>query len=94
MPPLFPRLREGDDEVEALSVEIVVKNMKVRCCVAYGCQENDLVDRKDAFWTYLDEEVALADPNESGFVLQFDGILWAFSQMAKCFKSFWNSTLT
>ena len=55
--------------------------MKVRCCVAYGCQENDLVDRKDAFWTYLDEEVALADQSESGFVLQFDGNLWAGSHI-------------
>ena len=33
-------LREGNDDVEALSIEIVVKDMKVRCVVAYGCQEN------------------------------------------------------
>ena len=55
--------------------------MKIRCCVAYGCQENDTLDRKDAFWTYLDEEVDLAEQNETGFVLQFDGNLWAGSQM-------------
>ena len=74
-------VREGDDDVEALSVEIIFKNMKIRCCVAYGCQENDTLDRKDAFWTYLDEEVDLAEQNETGFVLQFDGNLWAGSQM-------------
>ena len=27
-------LREGDDYVEALSVEICVKSMKIRCCIA------------------------------------------------------------
>ena len=74
-------LREGNDEVEALSVEIFVRNMKIRCCVAYGCQENDKVERKEAFWTYLDEEVILADNSESGFVLHFDGNLWAGNEV-------------
>jgi hypothetical protein len=36
-------VREGDDTVEALSVEISVNEMRIRCCVAYGCQENDLL---------------------------------------------------
>ena len=36
-------LREGEDDVEALSVEISAKEMKIRCCVAYGCQENELL---------------------------------------------------
>ena len=29
-------VREGDDQVETLSVDIFVENMKIRCCVAYG----------------------------------------------------------
>ena len=70
-------VREGDDQVEALSVDIYLKNIKIRCCVAYGCQETDLVARKDAFWSYLDREVVLADETESGFILHFDGNLWA-----------------
>ena len=45
--------------------------------MAYGCQETDLVERKDAFWSYLDQEVSLADQSESGFILHFDGNLWA-----------------
>ena len=45
-------VREGDDQVEALSVEINLKCLKIRCCIAYGCQENDLVERKDAFWLF------------------------------------------
>ena len=28
-----------------LSVEITLKNMKIRCCTAYGCQENEKVER-------------------------------------------------
>ena len=38
-------VREGNDEVEALSVVISVKEMKIRCCVAYGPQETDLLER-------------------------------------------------
>ena len=37
---------EGEDEVEALSVDIFVQNMKIRCCVAYGCQENEENEKK------------------------------------------------
>ena len=70
-------VREGNDQAEALSVEIVVKNLKIRCCMAYGCQESDLNERKAAFWKYLDEEVVLASDSGSGFVLHFDGNLWA-----------------
>ena len=70
-------MREGDDLVEALSISISIKNMSIRCCVAYGCQENDLTERKEAFWRYLDEDVLMASNSGSGFILQFDGNLWA-----------------
>ena len=62
-------MREGDDYVEALSVEIYLRNMKIRCCIGYGCQENDSVDRKQAFWTYLDEDVIQANDSGSSFIL-------------------------
>ena len=35
-------VQEGEDDVEALLVNIFVKNMQVRCCIAYGCQESEL----------------------------------------------------
>ena len=70
-------MREGNDEVEALSVEIFVKDMSIICCVAYGCQESDLIERKEAFWTFLEEEVMEADNTETGFILHMDGNLWA-----------------
>ena len=70
-------VREGNDQVEALSVEIFLRNMKIRCCVAYGCQENEKTERKEAFWTNIDEEVKFANNSGSGFALHFDGNLWA-----------------
>ena len=72
-------VREGINGVEALSVDIFLKRMKIRCCAAYGPQENDLVDKKDAFWKYLDEDVIAAKDAGAGFILQFDGNLWAGS---------------
>ena len=68
---------EGADNVEAISINIFLKNMKIRCCTAYGPQENDNVDKKDAFWEHLDREVFEAENTGSGFLLQFDGNLWA-----------------
>ena len=70
-------VREGEEQVEALSVEIFVKTMKIRCCVAYGCQETDSIVKKEAFWQYLDEEVIFATNSGSGLIFQFDGNLWA-----------------
>ena len=78
LPELYPVwVREGEDSVEALSVNIFVKKLKIRCCVAYGCQENDVNDKKEAFWKYMEEEVNEATNSESGLILQFDGNLWA-----------------
>ena len=70
-------VRQGNDKVESLSVDIFLKNKKIRCCIAYGCQENDNIERKEAFWNYLSEEVSIADQEEAGFILHFDGNLWA-----------------
>ena len=60
-------VREGDDEVEALSIDIFVQSMKIRYVAAYGCQESDSLDRKLAFWNYLEEEVNQA--KDTGGVL-------------------------
>ena len=55
--------------------------MKIRCCVAYGFQESEKVENKENFWKYLDEEVYFAAIANAGFVLQFDGNLWAGSDI-------------
>ena len=70
-------LREGSSQVEAMSVEIYVKKMKIRCCIAYGPQENECVQNKEEFWKYIDEDVLQADASGSGFIMHFDGNLWA-----------------
>ena len=68
---------EGNEMVEAISVDIFIKNMKIRCCAAYGPQENDKTEKKEAFWDHLDKEVDEAEKSGAGFILQFDGNLWA-----------------
>ena len=70
-------LREGSNQVEAMSVESFVRNMKMRCCIAYGPQDNENIEKKEEFWKYLDEDVLQATASGSGFILHFDGNLWA-----------------
>ena len=72
-------LRKSEIDVESISIEISVQKMKIRCVVAYGPQENCLMEKKELVWNFLEEEVSSAWENGSGFVLQFDGNLWAGS---------------
>ena len=75
---LHPALvREGKDDIEAISIEIFLTKIRIRCVVAYGPQENQSTEKKHAFWGFLDEEVQFAKLSGSGFILQFDGNLWA-----------------
>ena len=69
-------VRRGSDDVEAMSIDIFVKAMKIRCVVAYGCQENNLLERKQQFWKFIEEEAICAQNSGSGFIMQFDGNLW------------------
>ena len=70
-------VRDGDQSVEAISIEIFLKKIKIRCCAAYGPQESDILERKHQSWEYLYKEVTLAKQTGAGFVLHFDGNLWA-----------------
>ena len=70
-------VREGGIEVESISINIHIQNIKIRCCVAYGPQENVNIIKKEKFWNYLNEEVHFAKNDGAGFILQFDGNLWA-----------------
>ena len=51
--------------------------MKIRCCIAYGFQENEKNEKKEAFWNYLDDKVTEAKDSGAGLVIQFNGNLWA-----------------
>ena len=64
-----------------MSINIFVKNMSIRCCIAYGCQETSKVEKKEAFWNFIEEEVKSAWSAGSGFILHFDGNLWAGSKI-------------
>ena len=70
-------VREGSDEVETLSIEIFVQKLKIRFCTGYGFQENELVEKKNSFWEYFDNEVLEAEKSGSGLIIQMDGNFWA-----------------
>ena len=76
-------VREGDEDLETLSIDIFVKNLKIRCCTGYGPQESDIKDKKELFWEYLDTEVIEAKNAGSGLIIQMDGNLWAGSEIIK-----------
>ena len=42
-------MRQGDDDTECLSIEIVVGNRQIRCVAGYGPQLGDSIERKDIF---------------------------------------------
>ena len=65
-------VRDGGDDVEALTVDINVKKMQISCSTAYGPQEKDSRTKKEKFWQYLDEEAKRADGEGKGFILQGD----------------------
>ena len=74
-------MRDGGTNVEAIYVDIFLRNIKIWCCTAYGPQENDLIKKKEEFWNYLDEDVLAAKNAGSGFILHCDGNLWAGSKV-------------
>ena len=68
--------RHGEDEVEALTVKIKLKKITISCTTAYGPQNNDLVQKKDNFWQYHNEEAKTADNSGEGYILQCDLNSW------------------
>ena len=42
-------VKDGGQQAEALSIQITVKNMNIRCIVAYGCQENEHMIKNNHF---------------------------------------------
>ena len=65
-------VREGS-EVEALSIELFLKKFKIRFSTGYGFQENELIEKKNLFWEYFDNEVIEAEKSGSGLLIQMDG---------------------
>ena len=60
-------IREGDDFTEAISVEVTVGELPIRVITAYGAQENDAKERKEKIWSFIEEEVGMAEINGQMF---------------------------
>ena len=56
-------IKEGNDEVEAITIEINVKKLAISFTVAYGPQENDQIERKTKFWCRIQDEIREAQEN-------------------------------
>ena len=79
---LNPKLtRSGGDEVEAITVNINFRKIKISCTTAYGPQTDDKTEKKDNFWQYLDEEAKKAELEGEGFLLQGDLNSWLGSDI-------------
>ena len=76
-------LREGNDEVEAISIKIGAGKLSIRTVLAYGPQENSKKEKKDMLWEFLEQEVNQAKLDEDGLVIQLDGNLHAGMEVIK-----------
>ena len=76
-------ISEGDDNAEVLVVEVDISGFKIRCVGGYGPQEKEKAEKKKSFWDKLSADVEDALENETGFILQMDGNLWAGSEIIK-----------
>ena len=65
-------IRDGGEEVEALTVRIHLKKIIISMNTGYGPQEYDKSGKKSAFWNYFDEEAQRAQSEGHGFMLQGD----------------------
>ena len=70
-------ISEGDDDAEALTIEIWIEGFPIRLVCGYGPQEGDRKERKNKFWEYINNETQNAKKEGAGFILQMDGNLWA-----------------
>ena len=74
-------IKEGNDEVEAITIEIKVKKLAISYTTSYGPQENDKIEKKIGYWDYLNQEVLRANKEGKGFVLQCDSNAWLGSNI-------------
>ena len=74
-------LKEGDDESEAMIVQIEINKLQIRLVVGYGACESDRQakklettqkERKNKLWEYLEEEVIEAEIKNQGLIIQID----------------------
>ena len=76
-------IREGDDDTEILSVQIVAGDFPIRIVTGYGPQENSNSSIKEKFWEFLEQELIQAEIENQGLLVQIDGNLHAGPQLVK-----------
>ena len=85
-------LKEGDDETEAISIQIEVTKLKIRLVVGYGACDSDRQakkletsqkERKMKLWQFIENEVIEAETNEQGLIVQIDANAYVGSEIVK-----------
>ena len=76
-------IRDGDDQTEVLSVQTVLADIPVRIIVGYGPQENATNEKKDKFWSFVENEIREAQIKDHGIIFQMDGNLHAGPSLIK-----------
>ena len=76
-------VREGDDDTEALSVQTLLGGIPVRIILGYGPQENANVEKKNKFWSFVENEIHEAELENHGIIFQMDGNLHAGPNLVK-----------
>ena len=67
---------DGGKHVEALTIDIYVKNMTISVTSAYGPQESAPNEKKNMFWQYLHDEAHRAKSYGKGYIVQGDLNAW------------------
>ena len=76
-------IRDGEDRVEAMTIQISVQNQSISIINAYGPQEYDNYDKKMLFWKYLDDEVFNCQKRGTGCMIVMDSNAWLGSDIIK-----------
>ena len=76
-------IKEGNDETEMLSVQVLAGKIPMRIIVAYGPQENAPITKKLKFWEAIEKEVNEAEIEGHGVLLQMDGNLHVGENMVQ-----------
>ena len=69
-------VRDGGEDVEALTVNINLKQITISCNTGYGPQESAPYKKKESFWKYFEEECQRSKKEGHGFILQGDLNSW------------------
>ena len=70
-------IRNGNDDIECVTIEVTTETSRIRCVTGYGLQESDCTSCKEKFWNFFDEEVHSAKEDGVGLVMEIDFNAWA-----------------